>query len=129
MKVTSVQELRGSSREVHCPNGGFVSTRLILALDGMGYAVTHTFVPKGEPQTWHYKNHLESCFCMSGRGLLTNLETGDKFTITPGALYALDKHDKHTFQALEDTVLICVFNPPLTGREVHGMDHSYEMPE
>jgi L-ectoine synthase len=40
-------------------------------------------------------------------------------------MYALDKHDKHFFKALEPVVLICVFNPPLAGNEVHQADGSY----
>jgi L-ectoine synthase len=43
-------------------------------------------------------------------------------------MYALDKHDVHYVKALEDTVLISVFNPPVTGREVHDADGSYAAP-
>jgi len=126
MKVVDATQLCGTDREVHCPKGGFVSTRMLLEADGMGFTMTHTFIPKGLPQTWHYKNHLEACYCVSGEGRLGNLETGETYEIRPGVMYALDKHDKHLFMALEDTVLICVFNPPLKGREVHREDGSYE---
>jgi L-ectoine synthase len=125
MKVIDFDDIRGTPRAVHCPQGGFISYRYLLESDGLGYTVTRTFIPKGLPQTWHYTKHLESCYCVSGEALLGNLETGEKFTIKPGTLYALDRHDKHLFCALEDTTLICVFNPPLKGREVHGADHSY----
>lgn len=129
MIVRSVEELSGTEREVPCPKGGFVSTRFLLASDGAGYTVTHTFIPKGMPQTWHYKHHIESCYCVSGEAVLGNLTTGEKYNIGPGTLYCLDKHDRHLFMALQDTVLICVFNPPLTGREVHGADGEYEKTE
>lgn len=126
MKVLSVKDVAGTTREVKCPNGGFVSSRLLLESDRMGFTLTHTFIPKGMPQTWHYKNHLEACYCVSGEAKLGNLETGETFNIGPGDMYALDKHDRHLFMALEDTVLICVFNPPLKGAEVHREDGSYE---
>lgn len=126
MKVKSLEDLVAVGREVRCPKGGFVSSRFLLESDGMGFTLTHTFIPKGMPQTWHYKNHLEACYCVSGEAMLGNLETGEQFKIVPGTMYALDKHDKHLFMALEDTVLICAFNPPLKGREVHGEDGSYE---
>lgn len=125
MKVIDFSEIEGTEREVRCPDGGFISYRYLLESDGMGYTITRTFIPKGMPQTWHYTRHLESCYCVSGEAVLGNLETGEKFAISPGVLYALDKHDRHLFMALEDTTLICVFNPPLTGREVHGPDRSY----
>jgi L-ectoine synthase len=98
---------------------------MLLECDGMGYTLTKTLVPKGSPQKWHYQNHLETCFCIQGSGELVNLDTGEVHSITPGVAYVLDRHDPHTFQALEDTVLLCVFNPPLTGLEVHDINNSY----
>jgi L-ectoine synthase len=125
MKVVRVEDLYSTDREVDCPKLGFKSMRILLESDGMGYTLTKTLVPKGPPQMWHYKSHLESCFCVSGLGLLTSLETGERHVISPDSTYVLDKHDPHTFEALKDTVLICVFNPPLKGREVHQEDGSY----
>ena len=115
-----------TAKVVHCPKGGFVSTRLLLESDGMGFTMTHTFIPKGAMQRWHYKNHLEACYCVSGFANVRDLETGEIHTIQPGTMYALDKHDDHQFMAFEDTVLICCFNPPLKGHEVHREDGSYE---
>jgi len=126
MKVTSVDAIRGTEREVQCPRGGFTSFRLLLERDGMGFSVHKTVIPAGEPQHWHYTRHVEACYCVSGYGQLTNLATGEQFTILPDTLYALDRHDDHTFEAFEDTVLISIFNPPVKGGEVHGEDGSYE---
>ena len=128
MKVIRTKAL-DSSRVVECPNGGFVSNRILLESDGMGYAMTKTVIPVGERQYWHYKNHLESCYCVSGKGLLTHAETGQYFAIEPDTTYVLDKHDAHYFEALQELTLICVFNPPLPGREVHQSDGSYVLPE
>lgn len=111
--------------KVTCPNGGFISERFLLAKDGMGFSLHKTTIPKGPPQHWHYKNHLEACFCVSGGGWLENLKTREKYYIKPDVVYVLDKNDDHTFQALEDTVLISVFNPPIAGNEVHQEDGSY----
>jgi L-ectoine synthase len=44
-------------------------------------------------------------------------------------MYVLDKNDRHTFQAIEETVLISIFNPPVTGAEVHDQDGSYQLVE
>lgn len=125
MKVVKIDELIQTERDVRCPKGGFRSLRVLLESDGMGYSLTKTIVPKGEPQLWHYKHHLETCYCVSGLGVLNNLESGEMFVIRPDTIYVLDKHDRHQFMALEETVLICVFNPPLKGQEVHKEDGSY----
>jgi len=128
MKVIRTSEL-SQDRIVHCPKGGFISNRILLKSDGMGYGMTKTVIPVGERQYWHYKNHLESCYCVSGKGLLTNAVTGDYWAITPDTTYVLDQHDPHFFEALEEVTLICVFNPPLTGAEVHGEDGAYALPD
>ncbi len=125
MKVLHYGELLETDRQVDCPKGGFQSLRILLESDNMGYTLTRTTVFKGDEQLWHYKNHLETCYCVQGRGILTDLETGDKFKIQAGVTYILDKHDKHSFKALTDCILICVFNPPLKGKEVHQKDGSY----
>ena len=125
MRVIRFEELAGTAREVRCPQGGFTSIRAILAQDGMGFSVHKTVIPVGVAQHWHYTHHLEACYCISGRGLLTNLTTGVYHAITPDTLYVLDQHDDHTFEALAPTVLLSIFNPPVVGGEVHQADGSY----
>jgi L-ectoine synthase len=128
MKVVNVLQLRGTARAVDCPNGGFTSLRALLASDKMGFTMTRTTVhPTKHFQKWYYKHHLEACYCIKGRGLL---RVGTRVSkIHPGILYAADKHDKHFFKAIEPTVLLCVFNPPLLGKEVHLEDGSYALME
>jgi L-ectoine synthase len=125
VKIISISDVENTPREVHCPKGGFTSLRFLLARDGMGFSVHKTVIPVGEPQHWHYKNHLEACYCVSGWGVVTNLKTGQQHMIREDTLYALDEHDDMTFQALQPTVLISIFNPPVIGDEVHGPDGSY----
>jgi quercetin dioxygenase-like cupin family protein len=98
---------------------------MLLAEDGVGFSMTKTVLPRGEKQFWHYKHHMEACYCVSGCAEVTNATTGESYIINPDSTYVLDAHDPHYFEALEDTVLICVFNPPLTGQEVHGADGAY----
>lgn len=107
---------------------GFISHRILLASDNMGFSLHKTVIPKGEPRHWHYKEHLEACYCVQGTGMLTNLTTGEAFSITPDTTYVLDNHDDHTFEATTDVVLISIFNPPVSGNEIHGDDGSYSLP-
>ncbi len=127
MKVIKLKDLENTDRQVTCPNGGFVSNRILLESDGMGYTMTKTVIPAGEKQYWHYKNHLESCYCVSGKGILTDVITGDEHVIEKDTTYVLDNNDAHFFQASEEVILICVFNPPLKGKEIHNADGSYEL--
>lgn len=125
MKVVDTESLRGTDREVVCPRGGFVSLRAFLESDRLGFSVLKTEIPKGPAQPWHYRHHVEVCFCVQGAGVLVNTDTDEYFTIEPGMAYQVGKGDPHTFQALEDTVLISVFRPALIGNEVHDEDNSY----
>jgi len=42
-------------------------------------------------------------------------------------MYALDRHDEHYLRARSELKLVCVFNPPLTGREVHDEEGVYPL--
>ena len=119
MKVVSLEEVKQMGRVATCPNGGFESFRYLLGKDGMGFSLTLTKIPKGPPQFWKYLNHVEACLCIGGRGTLIEKESGQSWDITPGTMYAPDNHDPHTFEALEDVSLVCVFNPQLFGSETH----------
>ena len=128
MKIKQLTTLR-EDRVVHCPKGGFVSERMLLESDGMGYTMTMTTITPGRVNYWHYKNHLESCYCVSGEGEITSAATAKTYPIMPGTLYVLDEHDPHYVEAFETLKLICVFNPPLTGREVHDETGAYKRSE
>lgn len=122
MKVIRTSDL---AKDRVVPYAAGVSNRLLLEADGMGYTMTKTVVAPGIRQFQHYTGHLESCYCVSGRATLTNANTGAVFEIGPDTTYVLDQYDPHFFEAHEETTLICVFNPPLKGREIHREDGSY----
>tara|TARA_R110000782_G_scaffold270483_1_gene371824 strand:- start:29077 stop:29451 length:375 start_codon:yes stop_codon:yes gene_type:complete len=123
MKIIKTQELP-LERKVRFHSG--ISNRLLLASDGMGYSLTKTEIEAGKRVFQHYKNHLEACYCVSGKAILTDAVTGEDILIEPDTTYVLDDYDPHYFEAIEDTVLICVFNPPLKGSEIHKEDGSYD---
>lgn len=124
MKVRTIESIENTDRDVDFKEGK--SLRLVLEKDNMGFSVHKTIIPKGQKGHWHYKNHLESCYCIQGKGILTNLDTKEAFNIGVDTIYSLDNNDDHTFEAIEDVVLISIFNPPVKGDEVHQKDGSYE---
>jgi len=105
-----------------------VSRRIILKKDELGFGLTRTTIfPESGKVFQHYKHHQEVCYCIKGVGVLTCAETGKEFYINEGDSYILAKNEPHYFEALEETVLICAWNPPLTGKEIHREDGSYSL--
>lgn len=127
MIVRSLAEANQSNRRIVSPDGNWESTRLLLKEDNMGFSFHITTIYKGADFQMHYQNHLESVYCMSGRGEVESLESGDVHPIEPGTVYILDKHDKHILRATEEMTMACVFNPPLNGKEVHNKEGAYEL--
>lgn len=123
MKIVRVKDLENTDRDVEFNAGN--SIRILLEKDGMGFSFHQTRIRKGGPYHWHYKSHLESCYCVSGGGWIKDLSTGVSYEIKPETTYVLDKNDNHEFTATKDTVLMSVFNPPIVGDEIHGKDGSY----
>lgn len=103
--------------------GNGLSYRLLVQTDDMGFTVAHTVVRAGSKSPLHYRNHLEACYCIAGRGQVIDSQ-GNSHDIEPGVIYALDKHDEHFLIAAPegDLELISVFNPPLRGDERHSFD-------
>ncbi len=127
MIVRDFNALKDSDKAVS--DARWTSVRMLLANDGMGFSFHITTLQAGSEHTFHYKNHFESVYCISGRGSITDLATGETHAIRPGVMYALDQHDRHTVRADEDLVVACCFNPPVTGTEVHQPDGSYAAAE
>ncbi|MGA0129408.1 MAG: ectoine synthase [Burkholderiales bacterium] len=117
MIVRDIRDIDGTEDDVVTDT--WQSKRIILKKDGMGYSVHETTIFAGtETHIW-YQNHLESVFCIQGEGEVETIPDGKIYPIKPGVLYALNEHDNHYLRAKTEMKMICVFNPPLTGREVH----------
>lgn len=125
MKIIKTEDLAGSDQDGNSPDG-WRSVRWLLKSDGMGFSFHETTFPAGLSQDMWYKNHLEAVFCFQGTGVLVNRDSGEQFDVMPGAVYALDNHDRHTLTAKTEMKFACVFNPPVSGREIHDADGSYE---
>lgn len=128
MIVRDIKEVIGTEREVK--GSGWTSRRMLLRKEGMGFSFHETIIPAGAEVDIWYKNHLEAVYCVAGDGSIKDLSTGDTHQIYDGVMYALNEHDRHVlYGGEEDMRLICVFNPPVTGRETHDADGSYELVE
>jgi len=127
MKIVRKEDLVGTEREVK--GDTFTSTRFLLKSDKMGFSFHETVLYTGTETRMWYKNHLEAVYCLEGEAEIEDLATGEKHQILPGTLYALDQHDRHVLRVIKEVRMMCVFNPPVTGREIHDADGSYPLLE
>ncbi len=125
MIVRSLHDLDGTNRDVVTPN--WRSKRVILAGDGVGFSMHETVLKAGTVNDFWYANHVEAVLCVSGEGELTDKETGEVFELRPGTLYLLNGHERHQVRPRTDIRTVCVFNPPVTGREVHDENGVYPL--
>lgn len=96
----------------------------------MGFSFHETTIFPGGRTRIHYKNHLEAVWCVEGDGSIQTIADGKTYALEPGVVYALNEHDEHWLCGGKEPLrVICVFNPPLTGQEVHDKDGVYALPE
>lgn len=123
MIIRTLEAANASERKV--VTDGWDSVRLLLKDDAMGFSFHITTMYAGKELRMHYRNHLESVFVLKGEGTIEDLDSGQVHELKPGVLYVLDKHDRHIVRPRTDIVTACVFNPPVTGREVHDATGAY----
>lgn len=125
MIVTHLSELEGTDRDVEFNT--WRSRRFVLAKDRVGFSLHDTVIYAGTETSMWYANHIEAVYCVGGEGELVNDETGKVHEIRDGTMYLLDGHEHHTVRAHTDLRMVCVFNPPVTGREVHDENGVYPL--
>jgi len=127
MIVVKLDELEAKNRIVEPGSKNWQSRRFLLKSDGMGFSLNDTIIRAGTETFIWYKNHLEAVYCVSGKGEIEDLTDGTVYPIEDGTMYALNNHEKHYLRAFEEMRMVCVFNPPLTGREVHTKEGYYPL--
>ncbi len=125
MIVRKLDDIKGTERDVDTE--GWNSRRLILKDDNMGYSVHDTVIKEGAELNMWYKNHLEAVYLIEGKGEIEDLKTGETHDLETDTIYALNDNDQHVLRANKGTHMrmVCVFNPPVTGKEVHDEDGAY----
>jgi L-ectoine synthase len=128
MIVKHLEDIIRTEDDVDTPTWN--ARRLLLKKDGMGFSLHDTVIKAGTETMIWYKNHLEAVYCIEGEGEI-EVAGGETYPIRPGTLYALDGHEKHYLRAYSGGPMrmVCVFNPPLTGREVHDEEGAYPLVE
>ena len=89
------KDVIGISKEVFAKDGQWLSRRMLLKDDGMGFSFHETIIKANTKTHIHYQNHLEAVYCVAGNGKIEDLKTGVVHEIYDGVMYALNNHDEH----------------------------------
>ncbi|MCK9511931.1 MAG: ectoine synthase [Pigmentiphaga sp.] len=118
MIVRNIKDVIGTKDEIKTAT--WTSRRMLLRKDGMGFSFHETVIYPGTETHIHYQNHFEAVYVVEGDGEIETIADGKKYKLEPGVMYALNEHDEHWLRGGKEPMrVICVFNPPLTGSEVH----------
>jgi len=123
--VRSLSDIVGTERDIQ--EKTWNSRRLILSAEGVGFSLHDTMIHAGTETYMWYRHHVEAVYCIAGTGTVETVDDGRVYAIEPGTVYLLDGHEKHILRAETDMRMICVFNPPLTGRETHDEEGVYPL--
>lgn len=127
MIVRTTAEITGTDRDVAAES--WRSKRIILAGDGVGFSFHETTIDASSVHDFYYQHHVEAVWIVEGSGTLTNLETGEDHPLAPGTMYLLNGHERHRVTCTQQLRMLCVFNPPVSGQEVHDESGTYPAPQ
>jgi ectoine hydroxylase len=127
MIVRHLDEVKGTEHDVDTAT--WVSRRLLLRRDGVGFSLHDTTMKPGTETEMWYKNHVEAVYCIEGEGEIEVVDENRTYPVKPGTLYVLDGHEKHKLRSKTSLRVVCVFNPPCSGKEVHDADGAYSLGE
>lgn len=125
MIVRTIDEITDTDADIKSEN--WRSKRIVLAKEGVGFSVHETTLYAGTVNQFWYAHHIEAVFIVEGEGEITDLATGETHQLAPGSIYLLNNHDKHEVRPRTEMRTVCVFNPPITGREIHDEDGVYPL--
>jgi L-ectoine synthase len=125
MIVRSLENILNTERDVRAENGNWESRRLILNNDAVGFSLHDTIIHAGTETLLWYKHHIEAVYCIEGDGEVETTENGKVYPIKAGTVYLLNGNERHWLRARTTMRMVCVFNPAVTGSEVHDKDGAY----
>jgi L-ectoine synthase len=123
--VRHLSEIEDTEADIKTEN--WRSKRIVLAREKLGFSVHETTLYAGTVNDFWYANHIEAVFITEGEGEVEDKATGEVHQLKPGSIYVLNNADKHQVRPKTEMKTVCVFNPPVTGREVHDEDGVYPL--
>lgn len=109
MIVRTTEDITGTDREHHGDN--WVSKRIILADDNVGFSYHETTIAAGTETPLHYPEYIEAVWLIEGTGQLIDRDNNTTYDLAPGTMYLLDGHERHTIVTHTQMRMYCVFSP------------------
>ncbi len=125
MIVRTFDELTGTDRDIVTEN--WRSRRIILGGDKVGFSLHETVLKAGSVNDFWYANHIEAVWIIAGEGELYDKDNDVTYQLAPGSMYLLNGNERHQLRPKTEMTAACVFNPPVTGREVHDENGVYPL--
>ena len=125
MLVRTLDEITDTDADIKSEN--WRSKRIILAKEGVGFSVHETTLYAGTVNDFWYANHIEAVFVTEGEGELYDKDNDRTYRLGPGSIYVLNGNERHQLRPRTRMTTVCVFNPPVTGREVHDENGVYPL--
>src|SRR5699024_1517458 len=125
MLVRTLDQVTDTDDDIKTEN--WRAKRTILAKGGEGFPVHECTLYDGSENDIWYANHIEAVFVTHGEGESEDSATGEVHRRAQGSLYPLNDHDTQKVRVRKEIRCVCVFNPPVTGREVHDENGVYPL--
>ncbi|WP_341267102.1 ectoine synthase [Gordonia malaquae] len=109
MIVRTTDEISGTERETKGET--WVSKRIVLADDEVGFSYHETTVEPNTETPLHYPEYIEAVWLIEGHGTLVDRDNHRTHPLAPGTMYLLNGHEKHTIIADTELRMYCVFAP------------------
>lgn len=107
--MRTTEDITGTDREQH--GDTWVSKRIVLSDDEVGFSYHETSVAAGTETPLHYPDYIEAVWLIEGTGQLVDRDNDITYGLAPGTMYLLDGHERHTIIAHTQLRMYCVFNP------------------
>jgi L-ectoine synthase len=120
-----MEEVRHDGNALTLGKGDVRVVRMLNAEDGLGFSLSRTSLGAGCVLELWYKYHWEANLVLHGVLEVTDHASGESYRLGEGDVYCVGPADKHRLVAKSDVELVCIFNPPLNGHEVHDEDGAY----
>jgi len=124
VKTWAMAEEKGHA--VERGGGGSRFAKLVTTDDNLGFAISDVWFKAGREADLWYRNHWEANIVLDGHVEITEDATGTVHTMQTGDVYCVGPKDKHHLKVVEDSHVLSIFNPPLTGNERHDDQGGYE---
>ena len=125
MIVRTLEEVTDTERDIKTEH--WRSKRIVLAGDGVGFSLHETVLEAGSINDFWYAHHIEAVWVIDGEGELYDKDNDVTYQLRPGSVYVLSGNEHHQLRPRTEMRTVCVFNPPVTGAEVHGEDGVYPL--